>query len=456
MTYSCDFLLERFASASDQVAFIDDDEEFTFAWVLDRVPEYEALLSNAGVKRGHVVVVLADYSPHIFCFILAAVSKGIIFAPMTSDSVVDLTTILELSEADLYIEFAKDPEDIRIVPHTPQNKNSLLGEFRPRDQPGLLLFSSGSTGDPKGILLDFGSVLEKFRVTRPRVTAISFLMLDHFGGINTLLHILSNLGTVVTVRERSVRAVCQAIQRHRVELLPTTPSFLNILVHSDVGSHYDLSCLRIISYGTEVMPQVTLDRLALQFPDVKLQQTYGLSEVGVLRTKSRPDGSLWLKIGGEGFMTQVREHVLWVKSDYVMVGYLNAPSPFDEDGWFNTQDRVDVDGDYIRILGRTTDLINVGGQKVYPAEVEDVIIGLDNIEDVRVFGEKNALVGNIVVAQVVLRQPENPADLKPRIRKACLESLADFKVPAKVTELHSGLYSPRHKKIRTRDGFISP
>jgi len=273
-------------------------------------------------------------------------------------------------------------------------------------------------------------------------------MLDHFGGINTLFHILSNLGTVVTLRERSVRAVCEAIQLHDVELLPTTPSFLNILVHSDVGSYFDLSSLRVISYGTEVMPQVTLDRLAVLFPDVKLQQTYGLSEVGVLRTKSRPDGSLWLKVGGKGFQTQVRENILWIKSDFAMVGYINAPSPFDEEGWFNTQDQVDVEGDFIRILGRTTDLINVGGQKVYPAEVEDVIIGLHNIEDVRVFGQKSALVGNVVVAEVVLREPEKPVELKRRVRKACLEVLADFKVPVKVTEAQSHLYTTRHKKVR--------
>jgi len=196
------------------------------------------------------------------------------------------------------------------------------------------------------------------------------------------------------------------------------------------------------------MPQVTLDRLSVLFPGVKLQQTYGLSEVGVLRTKSRPDGSLWLKVGGEGFQTQVRENILWIKSDYAMVGYLNEPSPYDKDGWFNTHDRVEVDGAYIRILGRITDLINVGGQKVYPAEVEDVIIGLDNIEDVRVFGQKNALVGNVVVAEVVLREPENPVELKKRIRRACLEVLSDFKVPAKVTEAQSGIYTSRHKKLR--------
>ena len=131
-----------------------------------------------------------------------------------------------------------------------------------------------------------------------------------------------------------------------------------------------------------------------------------------------------------------------------MLGYLNAPSPFDADGWFCTEDRVEVDGDWLRILGRVTDLMNIGGQKVYPAEVEDVILELDNIEDVAVFAEQNALIGAIVVARVVTETPESRGALKKRIRAACAERLAAFKVPTKVVLAEQPLYSARHKKMR--------
>src|SRR3569623_3498959 len=174
----------------------------------------------------------------------------------------------------------------------------------------------------------------------------------------------------------------------------------------------DLSSLTRITYGTEVMPQSTLTRLREAFPGVELQQTFGLSEGGVLRAQSRPDGSLWVRVGGEGCETQVRDGILWIRSQYAMLGYLNAPSKFDAAGWFNTQDQVEVDGDYIRILGRVSDIINVGGQKVYPAEVEDVILELDNIVDVAVLGEAHPLLGQIVVAKVVLQAPEPADDLK--------------------------------------------
>jgi acyl-CoA synthetase (AMP-forming)/AMP-acid ligase II len=131
-----------------------------------------------------------------------------------------------------------------------------------------------------------------------------------------------------------------------------------------------------------------------------------------------------------------------------MVGYLNAPSGFDVEGWFNTQDRVEVDGEYFRILGRVTDLINVGGQKVYPAEIEEVIMALPNIVDVAVYGETNPLLGQIVVARVALAESEKSDVLKARIRQACKSHLAAYKVPTKVVVSDNGLYTKRFKKSR--------
>jgi acyl-CoA synthetase (AMP-forming)/AMP-acid ligase II len=448
MDNPCEFLLDRFKEAGDGVAFIDDDEAFTYRWILEETPKYEEYLDRTGVQSGDVIVVAADYSPQMFCFILAAISRGLTIAPMTRDSMIEKSTILQVSECQWFIEFSTDIAEIGVERRKQVPTNECLAEFLSRGSAGLILFTSGSSGTPKGILLDFASVLEKFKASRPPVVAITFLMLDHFGGINTLFHILSNLGTIVTVKNRSVATISEAIQNHHVELLPTTPSFLNMFVHSGAHTHYDLGSLTTISFGTEVMPEATVERLRRIFPDVKLQQTYGLSELGVLRSKSRADGTLWFRIGGEGFQTKVVDGILWIKSEYAMVCYLNAPSPFDSDGWFNTQDRVEFDGEYVKILGRTTDVINVGGQKVYPSEIENVIIGLENIEDVAVLGEANALLGNIVVAHIVLKLPEDEANLRKRIRKSCAETLASYKVPSKVVIATSSLYTNRLKKIR--------
>lgn len=443
-----DWLLQRFRTATERIAFIHEGREVSYGDVVATVAAYRSRVEAAGIGRGDTVVVLGDYSPEVFCMLLALAQNRSIVIPLTHASVVEESAVLNISGCDWYVEFDADGTDFTVARRGIASDNALLAAFRDRSTPGLVLFSSGSTGKPKGILHDFNLVAEKFRKQRQPVIAIPFLMIDHFGGINTILAITASLGTVVTVSDRSVANICRAIERYKVELLPTTPSFLTLLVASKLYREYDLSSLKRISYGTEVMPQATLDRVRQAFPGVDLLQTYGLSEVGVLRSQSRDDGSLWVRIGGEGFQTRIVDGVLWIKSEYAMVGYLNAPSEFDAEGWFNTQDQVEVDGEYFRILGRATDLINVGGQKVYPAEVESAILEIDNVLDVAVFGEKHNLLGQIVVAKILLEHPEPIESVKRRVRQACLTCLAPYKVPAKVVLSEGALHSARQKKIR--------
>jgi acyl-CoA synthetase (AMP-forming)/AMP-acid ligase II len=443
-----DWLLERFGTAQPHLAFIHEEREVTYGEVLATIAAFRTRIDAVGIHKGDAVVVVGDYSPEVFCLMMALAQRGNIVIPLTKNSVMEESVALSVSGCDWHVEFAADGIDATITSRVIVSDNVLLASFRERGSPGLVLFSSGSTGKPKGILHDFNQVVEKFRKQRQAVVAIPFLMIDHFGGINTILAITASLGTVVTVSDRSLTKICGAIQRFRVELLPATPSFLTLLMASKLHSDFDLSSLKRITYGTEVMPQSTLDRLIEAFPGVNLQQTYGLSEVGVLRSQSRNDGSLWVRIGGEGFQTKIVNDVLWIKSEYAMVGYLNAPSEFDADGWFNTQDQVEVDGEYFRILGRVTDLINVGGQKVYPAEVESVILDVENVQDVAVFGETHSLLGQIVVAKILLLIPEALVSVKKRVRQACLAKLASFKVPAKVVLSDGVLHSARQKKIR--------
>lgn len=444
-----DWLLDRFAKApSELTAFVHKGRVYSYAEVSRGIAGFSQQMRDRGVKQGDTVVLVADYAPDVFGMILALASLGCIVVPLTRGSVIEESEALSISGCDYCISFAPDGLNWTIEARQTPMFNPMLDEFRVAKRAGLILFSSGSTGKPKGMLHDFERVMEKFRVARSPVVAIPFLMLDHFGGINTILAITGSLGTVVTTENRSVQAICASIEKYRVDLLPTTPSFLTLLAASDLSSRYDLTSLKRITYGTETMPQATLDRIRARFPEVELQQTYGLSEVGVLRSQSRPDGSLWVRIGGAGFETRVIDGILWIRSEYRMVGYLNAPSGFDEEGWFNTQDKVEVDGEYFRILGRVTDLINVAGQKVYPAEVEDVIIGLENVTEAVVTGEAHPLIGQIVVARVTLLVPEPMESLRLRVRKACLAKLAAYKVPTKVLLLEQGAYSPRFKKVR--------
>ena len=228
----------------------------------------------------------------------------------------------------------------------PSGDHPLLEEFRNSGHSGLILLSSGSTGQIKASLHSFPRLLANYqrRRTSPYRT-LAFLMLDHIGGINTLFHILCSGGTVVTPAGRTPEAICEAIQRHRVQLLPTTPTFLRMLLISEAYKKYDLGSLELITYGTEPMPPATLESLHAALPGVRLKQTYGLTEVGILPTKSESNDSLWLAVGGEGYETKIVDGVLWIRTQTAMIGYLNAPSPFDADGWFNTGDMVEQRGE---------------------------------------------------------------------------------------------------------------
>ena len=263
-----------------------------------------------------------------------------------------------------------------------------------------------------------------------------------------MFHTLSNGGAVIAVDDRTPDRVCELIERFGADLLPTSPTFLNLLLVGHAHERYDISSLRVITYGTEPMPQSTLDRLSAAFPNVKIQQTYGLIELGVLRAKSKDRQSLWVRIGGEGYETRVRHGLLEIKARSAMLGYLNAPSPFTDDGWFMTGDAVEVEGDYFRILGRKSELINVGGEKVYPAEVESVLQELDNVREVTVFAEPNAITGNIVCARARLVEPEPLPAFTARLKTHCRGRMERFKIPVRVEIVESVLFNDRFKKAR--------
>jgi acyl-coenzyme A synthetase/AMP-(fatty) acid ligase len=428
-------------------ALVWADEVATYGEILELVELWQAHLDEHGVERGQVVALRGDYSPRACALLLALIDRGAIIVPLTEAAEAHRQEFLTIAEVEIVISF-DETDGWALQKRDVIASNPLTLQLRAMDEPGLVLFSSGSTGKSKAALHSFSALLEKFKVGRHRMCTLTFLLLDHIGGINTLLYTLSNGGVVVSVRSRDPEVVCRAIERYQVELLPTSPTFLNLLLISEAYKRYDLSSLKLVTYGTEVMPESTLQRIHQLLPDARLLQTYGLSELGILRSKSKDSGSLWVKVGGEGFETKVVDGVLWVRAQSAMLGYLNAPSPFDEEGWMNTGDMVEVDGEYIRILGRKSEIINVGGQKVYPAEVESVLLQMDNVKDVVVVGEKNPITGHIVTARINLFEPEEPQNFKKRMRVFCRDKLASYKIPVKVEISGQKQFNARYKRMR--------
>lgn len=441
------WLLERMAQCQDDPALIRVDQTITYGQLLELVALWQTHLDEHGVETGQVVALRGDYTAKAVALMLALIDRGTIVVPLTEAAEVHRAEFLDIAEVEVEISF-DEADGWAIYNRNMVAANPLTLKLQAEGAPGLVLFSSGSTGKSKAALHNFIPLLEKFKISRQRMCTLTFLLLDHIGGINTLFYTLSNGGTIVSVRSRDPEVVCQAIERHRVEMLPTSPTFLNLLLISESYKRYDLSSLKLITYGTEVMPETTLQRMHDIFPNIRLQQTYGMSELGILRSKSKDSGSLWVKVGGEGFDIKIVDGILWVRAQSAMLGYLNAPNPFDAEGWMNTGDMVEVEGEYIRILGRKSEIINVGGQKVYPAEVESVLLQMDNVKDAVVVGEKNPITGQIVTARINLFELEDEREFKKRMRLFCRDRLAAFKIPVKIEISGREQFNARYKRMR--------
>jgi acyl-CoA synthetase (AMP-forming)/AMP-acid ligase II len=443
-----EFLLDVWEANRTHDALVWRDRMFSFEWLLESVRSWSRRLEDSVVRPGSVVSLEADFSPKAISLLLALVEHRCVIVPLTTSVEARKPEFRDIAQVEAVVRVGED-DAVELDRTSTVARHDLLRRLKERERPGLVLFSSGSTGKSKAAVHDFGPLLEKFKVPRRRLRAMCFLLFDHIGGVNTLLYTLSNGGCVVTVRERLPEVVCEAIEKWRVELLPTSPTFLNLLLLSEAYKRYDLSSLKMVTYGTEVMLESTLRRMREVLPEVELVQTYGLSELGILRSKSKSSDSLWMKIGGEGFETRIVDGLLEIKARSAMLGYLNAASPFTEDGWFRTGDAVEVDGEYVHILGRRSESINVGGEKVYPAEVESTLQWMEGVNEVVVSGERNAITGEVVKAKVKVDTGESVGEFRKRMLTFCEGKLPRFKIPQKVVLVTDELRSDRFKKIRS-------
>jgi long-chain acyl-CoA synthetase len=379
----------------------------------------------SAIMAGDVVALVGDFDGPTIATMFELLDRGVILMPLAEGTRADHDYFFESGRAQWVIR------DGTLEKFGPRDEtHPLLEEVRQCGHPGIIFFSSGTTGRPKAILHDFNNFLERYAVQRAPLRALNFLLFDHAGGINTMLHTLFNRGVVIVPSERTPEAIAADMIKHRVELLPATPTFLRMMLLAGVFDTMSFPDLRVITYGTERMDQGTLDRLAANLPNVDLRQTYGLSELGVFQVKSKARDSLWMQIGGKGIETRIVDHVLHIRSANRMLGYLNAPSPF-VDGWYDTGDIVETDDNYIKVVGRATEVLNVGGLKILPGEVERVALLHPDVLRAKVTGVPNPITGQHIEVTV---EPREGAMLDRRVMMAHFRSHLQKQLsPAKVT-----------------------
>lgn len=360
------------------------------------------------VKSGDVVALIGDFNPQSILTLLQLIDKNVIIVPLTVDTRTQHEYFFETALVDVVIEGEHVKRRIN------RRNHELINELRKNEHAGLVLFSTGTTGHPKAILHDLTLFMQRFETPRPTLKTINFLLFDHIGGLNTLLHTLFNKGTVVAPKSRRVEDILATCTEHEIEVLPTTPTFLRMMLMSGLIPDHLPKSLRIITYGTERMDQPTLTALCEVLPNIEFRQTFGMSELGIVRVKSEARNSLFMKIGGEGVETRTTDNVLEIRSQTRMLGYLNSESPFDDEGWYNTKDIVEERDGYYKVIGRTSEVINVGGLKFMPAEVERVALQYDHVALAKAEAKPNPITGQHVelTVQSATNQKVDKAGLK--------------------------------------------
>ena len=438
---------ERLHSFGELTAMIWKDNSFSYSLLLKHSDDWLIHLNNAGISKGSCVAIVGDFSPGTYSLLLALIRGAYIAVPISKSSYSKSPEKLKIACVKYTIEFDDDDNFVEKIIENP-NQHPLLKNLSSNKEAGLILFTSGTSGNPNAVLHSFSRLLNKSRKPKRGKIVLTFLLLEHIGGIDTLFHLLSIGGTAVMLGDRNVDTVCKTVEKYKVDLIPTTATFLRMLLISKAYEKFDLSTLKMISYGTEPMPPSLLMSLNKVLPKIIFNQNYGLSELAVLQTKSKSNDSTWFSIKNS-IETKIIDGRLWIRNNSAMLGYLNSNNNFDSDGWYDTGDRVIQEGEFIKVLGRESDLINVGGEKVFPAEIESVISEIPDIYDVTVCGKPNVVMGSVVMAYVKASEESNKEYLIKKIRNHCKKRLdASYKVPAVIKISNKDHHSERFKKMR--------
>ena len=441
------FILEKFKSFNSKNAIVFEDRIYTYEEFIKQIKDYKNILDKHNISS-KVVLILGDYSFYNLALFFALYENKNIIVPITSNIKKVQDDFIEESFCQTIIK--TDEKNLLIQNLKTTFSHNMIDNLREKNSSGLILFSSGSTGKPKAMVHNLDTLIDSFKDKKEKsMNMLVFLMFDHIGGLNTVFNALCMGACLIIPKIKDAKTICELIEKYKIMVLPSSPTFLNLILISEEYKNYDLSSLRMITYGTETMPQSLLLKLKEVFPKVKFLQTFGTSETGISTTSSKSSNSLFMKLEDINGEYKIVENELWLRSKTQVLGYLNASmDSFTSDGWFKTGDLVEVDGEYIKIIGRAKEVINVGGQKVLPAEVESIILEMEEISDCMVYGEKNAITGQTVVCDVVLNK--NIENIKKRVRVFCKDRLDAYKIPTKVNVVDKTNFSDRFKKIRKK------
>ena len=491
-------LLNRSATDfRDRVAVVHRGDPVSYTGLRAKVEQFSRGLHALGIERGDRVALIMPNCLHSIVCYLGAIRAGAIAVPVNirlkpeemrfvlsdvgarlvvaheriwpavSEALKDVSSVQRVLGVELEAEGVTPVEAMMDAPQfTPP-------ELVPEDV-AAIIYTSGTTGQPKGAMLTHRNVIFNTRATImghrfvERDVHLLVVPLFHVTGLNTIMPTALYLGSrLIVSSETNPRKLFELIEQHRCTTLFMVPTTAIMLAGEPSIEEHDLSSLRLLAYSGAPMPVQAIHRLRELFPEVKLHNFYGLTETTSVTTVlasehalshaesvGKPVPDLKLKIvdeaGSELPPGEVGE--LLVSGPSVFAGYYQRPEATEEaivDGWLHTGDKAMIDEEgFVYLRGRTKEMIIVGGENVYPVEVENVLTRHPDVQEAAAVGVEHSVLGEIVKAVVVLR-PGAEAN-ESNLRRWCSEHLATYKVPQQVEFRDELPRNPSGKVVKRR------
>lgn len=457
-----DWLAHRADALPAAVALIDDAGEHTYGELDSRVDRVASALWRRGIRRGNRVAMLAWNAPEVVELIHAVARIGATLVPLNARlrpgelafQLRDAEVALVVADAAL-VQTAREAAAEAGMPGPilfPLGEEGPAG-FEPAgvrnaDDPLCIMYTSGTTGLPKGVVLTYGNFFASAAGSAfnlgvlPGDRWLACLPLFHVGGLSIVIRSVLYGTAVVLHRQFDERAVSASLRNDRVTHISVVATMLQRLL--DIDPRPCPPQLRVVLVGGGPVPQPLLERAAgLGYPVV---QTYGLTETASQVATLAPADAI-ARLGSAGkplVTTRLRIDArpgepgeILVAGPVVTPGYFRRPEATAaaiRDGWLHTGDigRLDDDG-YLYVLDRRDDLIVSGGENVYPAEVEALLVRHPSVRDAAVVGLPDPVWGQVVVAAVVADGAIDAAELREWIRAR----IAGYKVPARIEKVDS-------------------
>jgi acyl-CoA synthetase (AMP-forming)/AMP-acid ligase II len=475
-----DYVEKQVKERPTKPAILFKEEKITFSDLNTLSNRLANRLLKVGVKKGDRVVLLFQNCPE-FCVAYFAILKigAIAVALDVRLSPAEMEPIFQEAEVSAMITHVRQKGFIdRVLESVPtlqhivvtgaeseeisdwhsyeeiiekESSEKISIPLQEEDE-SLYLYTSGTTGRPKGVVLTNDHLTCFPETVRPAMfisekdTYGLVLPISHIAGPCILNLMVESGMSVSVIDEMKPKKILDAIQNHRITYLPGTPSIFQLILNIPHWERYDCSSLRVISMMGTVVPEQLMKALGERYPHLQPVQGYGATETSPLLThthlkdaqrkmasvgKAAPRAELKI-IGQDGKEVEVGQiGEIIARGPQIMKGYFKDPEATAKkikNGWYYSGDlgRLDEEG-YLYILGRADDMIISGGLNVYPSEVETVLLKHPKVQEAAAVGIPDAKRGQVIRAVVVLKHGETATHQE--ILSFCKERLASFKMP---------------------------